>query len=86
MKVVVGLVIGLCIGTWVGAEIVHREYFPILKSQAHEIETLLNTQQGELEGLLSLIERCQTEYSKQYKNGMDFVVNALGIEPINNRK
>ena len=83
MKVMVGLVIGLSIGTWVGADIVHREYYPILQSQAHEIESLLNTREEEIVKVKETLELCRTEYLKQHKNGRDFITNALGIEIIN---
>ena len=85
-KIVAGLMIGLTIGTWVGADIVHREYFPILKEQAHEIESLLNTREEEIVKVRNSLALCSSEYLKQHKNGRDFVTNALGLKPINNHK
>lgn len=74
--------LGLTVGTWVGADIVHREYFPIMKEQAHEIETLLNNREEEIAKIAVPLVLCRKEYLKQHKNGRDFVTNALGIEPI----
>ena len=82
-KVIAGLMLGLSIGTWVGADIVHRHYFPILISQAHEIETLLNTREEEIVKARDSLALCSSEYLRQHKNGRDFVTNALGIDPIN---
>ncbi len=82
LKVTASLVIGLVVGTWVGADIVHREYFPILKDQAHEIETLLNGREAEIGKVKDSLALCKEEYVKQHKNGRDFVTNSLGLDPI----
>ena len=81
-KVIIGLMIGSVIGTWTGAEIVHREYFPILKKQAQEIETLLNNREEDIVKVKDSLALCANEYIKQHKNGRDFVTNALGLKPI----
>lgn len=72
-----------CIGLYVGAEIVHYEYYPIMKEQAEEIERLLNTQAADIEKIKVPLELCRKDYIKQHKNGRDFVTNALGLKPIN---
>lgn len=81
-KIIAGLVIGLTVGTWVGADIVHREYFPVMNDQALEIEALLNVRYAELREVKDSLDLCKKEYVKQHKNGRDFVTNALGIDPI----
>lgn len=83
LKFIAGLMFGLIIGTWVGAAIVHREYYPILKEQTQEIETLLNTREKEIRKVKESLELCKEDYIKQYKNGMDFVIITLGIKEIN---
>lgn len=78
-KVIIGLTIGLSVGTWTGAEIVHRTYYPTLIEQAQEIEDLLNTREEEICKVKESLELCQSEYVKQHKNGRDFITNAWGI-------
>lgn len=81
-RVIIGLTIGLSIGTWTGAEIVHRTYYPTLEEQAHEIESLLNSREEFIDKITESLKLCQTEYIKQHKNGRDFITNSLGINPI----
>lgn len=78
-----GLVVGIVLGVFVGAEIVHHEYFPLLLKQEKELNHLLNTQADELGMAVNKLELCEKDYIKQHKNGRDFVTNSLGLKPIN---